>query len=111
MEGEGSKVLYVKSHDNYGTDKYPGDLDCWATVRAPARHHHQQLTIEVVEGQISGDSYFELGSDRFTNIKNIGIRRTFQIMPGQEDKKIFTFHFKAGGSEDTGFLIKFEGEE
>lgn len=106
----GSKVLYIKSHPDYGSEKYPGDLDCWATLKAPARHYHQRLKIEVVEGQISGDSYFELGSERFTNIKNIGISRAFNIMPGQEDKKIFTIHFHAGGSQDTGFLIKFTVE-
>ena len=106
----GSNVLYIKSHQHYGSEKYPGDLDCWATLKAPARPYHQRLKIEVVEGQISGDSYFELGGERFTNIKNIGISRAFQIMPGQEDKKIFTIHFDAGRSQDTGFLIKFTGE-
>jgi len=106
VQGQDSKVLYVKSHPHYGTEKYPGDLDCWATFKAPARDHHQALRIEVVEGQITGDSYFALGSERFTNIRDIGISRAFQIMPGQEDKKIFTIHFHAGGSQDTGFLIK-----
>ena len=105
----GSKVLYIKSHPHYGTEKYPGDLDCWATLKAPARGYHQRLRIEVVEGQISGDSYFELGSERFSNIRNIGISRAFQIMPGQEDRKVFTIHFHAGGSQDTGFLIKLTG--
>ena len=108
---QGSKVLYIKSHPLYGTEKYPENLDCWATFKAPARDYHQELRIEVVEGQISGDSYFELGSERFTNIRNIGISRAFQIMPGQEDKKIFTLHFHAGRSQDSGFLIKFTGED
>ena len=108
---QGSKVLYIKSHQLYGTEAYPDNLDCWATIKAPARDHHQALSIEVVEGQISGDSYFELGSERFTNIRNVGISRAFQIMPGQEDKKIFTFHFHAGDSQDTGFLLKFTGKD
>jgi len=101
----GSKVLYIKSHPHYGSEHYPGDLNCWATLKAPARHYHQRLQIEVVEGHISGDSYFELGSERFTNM-NIG-SRAFQIMPGEEDKKRFTIHFHARGSQDTGFLLKF----
>lgn len=108
---KGSKVLYIKSHPLYGTEKYPENLDCWATIKAQASDFHQVLTIEVVEGQISRDSYFELGSDRFNNIRNIGISRAFQIMPGQEDKKAFTIHFHAGGSQDTGYLIKFTGED
>ena len=80
-------------------------------MKAPAREHHQRLRIEVVEGQISGDSYFKVGSDTFTNIRNIGISRAFMIMPGEEDKKAFSIHFHAGDSQDTGFLIKFTGEE
>ena len=108
---QGSKVLYIKSHPLYGTEKYPENLECWATFKAPARDFHQALKIEVVEGQISGDSYFELGSEKFTDIRDIDISRAFQIMPGQEDKKIFTIHFDAGKSQDTGFLIKFTGED
>jgi len=102
----------MKSHPGYGTaDYYPKDLDCYATFKAPARTFSQGLMIEVVAGQISEDSYFAFetknGSEKFNNIKDPKIRREFQVPPGQEDKRTFTIHFKAGGSQDTGFLIKF----
>merc|ERR1719219_2227415 len=104
---DGSQALFIKSHPNFGIENYPENLDCWATFKAPARSYSQGLMIEVLEGEISGDSYFQLSSDRFTSMMDPGIRREFQVSPGEEDKKIFTIRFHAGGSRDKGFLIKF----
>ena len=47
---------------------------------------------------------------RFTNIKNVAIRREWQVLRGQEDKKFFTVRFNAAGARDRGFLVKFSGK-
>jgi len=107
---DGSKVMFVKSHPAFGSENYQPDRDCFASFRAPARSFSQGLMIEVVEGHISAESYFAFESKRetekFTNIKDPAIRREFQVPPGQEDKRIFTIHFSAGGGQSTGFLLK-----
>jgi len=47
----------------YGIYDYPKNLDCYAAFRVPAMAYTQTLKIEVVEGQLSGDSYFAFGND------------------------------------------------
>jgi len=101
----------MKSHHGYGTEYYPSDLDCYATFKAPARSYSQRLMIEVIDGHISGGSFFAFetknNSEKFTNIKNVAIRREWQVLRGQEDKKFFTVRFNAAGARDRGFLVKF----
>jgi len=110
QQPDGSKVFYIKSHHNYGTENYHGQHDCYATFKAPARKFTQGLMIEVLEGHISEQSYFAFwtksGSEKFTNIKSPAIRRELHVPPGHEDKRLLTLHFHAGGGQDRGFLIK-----
>ena len=60
---DGTKEFYVKSHANYGRFDYPRNLDCYAAFRVPARSYTQTLKIQVIEGSISGGSYFAFGND------------------------------------------------
>jgi len=109
---DGTKVFYVKSHTMYGIYDYPKNLDCYAAFRVPARAYTQTLKIEVVEGQLSGDSYFAFGNDYgdteiFKNILDPSITRTVSVAVNYENRRRFSIHFHSGSGVDKGYVLKF----
>ena len=63
IQPDGNKVLYVKSHSSYGTSSYPKNMDCHSAFRVPTRSYTQTLNMEIIEGKITGDSYFAFEND------------------------------------------------
>jgi len=112
IQPDGTKVFYVKSHLMYGIFDYPKNLDCHAAFRVPARAYTQTLKIEVVEGELSGDSYFAFGNDYgdtevFHNIMDPAITRSVSVPVNYENRRRYSIHFHSGSSASKGYVLKF----
>jgi len=102
----------VKSHLMYGIYDYPKNLDCHAAFRVPARACTQTLKIEVVEGELSGDSYFAFANDYgdtevFSDIKDPSITRSVEVPVNYENRRRYSIHFHSGSSTGKGYVLKF----
>jgi len=104
----------VKSHLMYGIYDYPKNLDCHAAFRVPARACTQTLKIEVVEGELSGDSYFAFANDYgpidneiYDDIMDPDIPRSVVVEENFENRRRFSIHFHSGSSTGKGYVLKF----
>jgi len=104
----------VKSHLMYGIYDYPKNLDCHAAFRVPARAYTQTLKIEVVEGELSGDSYFAFADDYgpiddeiFYDVMNPNITRSKTVPVNYENRRRYSIHFHSGSGTGKGYVLKF----
>jgi len=112
VQPDGTKEFYVKSHLQYGIFDYPKNLDCYASFRVPARAYTQTLKIEVVEGELSGDSYFAFADDygdkeTYNDIMDPAIPRTISVEVNYENRRRYGIHFNSGSSTGKGYVLKF----
>jgi len=112
QQPDGTKEFYVKSHLMYGIYDYPKNLDCHAAFRVPARAYTQTLKIEVVEGELSGDSYFAFGNDYgdteiFKDVMDPAITRSVSVPVNYENRRRYSIHFHSGSSTGKGYVLKF----
>jgi len=96
----------------YGIYDYPQNLDCHAAFRVPARDYTQTLKIEVVEGELSGDSYFAFANDYgdtevFQDMMNPNITRSVLVKENYENRRRYSIHFHSGSSTGKGYVLKF----
>jgi len=96
----------------YGIYDYPRNLDCYAAFRVPSRAYTQTLRLEVVEGELSGDSYFAFTNDfgdteKFSSITDPGIPREVVVEVNKENRRRFGIHFHSGNAVGKGFVLKF----
>jgi len=112
VQPDQTKIFYYKSHLMYGIYDYPRNLDCYSAFRVPSRANTQTLKIEVVEGELSGDSYFAFANDYgdtevFTNIMDPAITREVSVEVNKENRRRFGIHFHSGSGVGKGFVLKF----
>jgi len=112
VKPDGTKEFYVKSHLMYGIYDYPKNLDCYAAFRVPPRAFTQTLKIEVVEGELNGDSYFAFANDYgdteiFTNVMDPAITREVSVAVNYENRRRYGIHFHSGTGVGKGFVLKF----